>query len=156
MTKRYQSSWALPPYIFIPGVNPHPKKLGGHMEGESDPIAPEINLNHPEQNIFFRYSIDLYNHGYYWEAHVYFEALWNAHKRVGSVADFLKGLIKMCAAGVKQLIDQTQNRDDHFQRACELFESVKKVEGEIFLGFDLNELIRSCHKDFPNLRPSWD
>jgi len=101
MTKRRYSEQSFPSYVFIPGQNPHPKKEGGHMEGKSEPIAAPLDLEHPETSPEFCYGIDLFNHRYYWESHVYFEALWNAHRRHGVVADFLKALIKLSAAGVK-------------------------------------------------------
>lgn len=133
--------WPFPSYVFIPGKNPHPKKLGGHMEGLGDPVAKPLDISHPEESEFLRFSLDLYNHEYFWESHVYFEALWNAHGRVGSVADFLKGMIKLGAAGVKINIGQRASALDHFTRAKELFSIVKAVEGPIFLGFDLKQLI---------------
>lgn len=139
--KRYIPEWSFPSYIFIPGVNAHPKKEGGHMEGQGDPVADPIDLNHPQDNKFLRYSFDLYNNGYFWESHVYFEALWNAHGRTGSAADFLKAMIKLGAAGVKLQINQPENASVHLLRAKELIESVMNVEGSIFLGFDLKELI---------------
>lgn len=139
--KRFLPSRDFPPYIFIPGVNPHPKKEGGHMEGEGDPVAEKIDVLHPEMNLFLRYSLDLYNYGYYWESHVFFEALWNAHGRTGSVADFLKGMIKLGAAGVKFQIKQPQNAVAHLERARELFNSIMNAEGSIFLGFKLDDLI---------------
>jgi uncharacterized protein len=162
MSKRYLSSKDFPPYIFVPGENPHPKKSGGHMEGEGDPVAPKINPAHPETNEFLRYSLDLYNHGYYWESHVYFEALWNAHGRAGSVADFLKGMIKLGAAGVKINIDQKQSALGHFDRAKELFESVMKAEGPEFLGFNLKTILSQIDSlDATSLKcfevhPSWE
>jgi hypothetical protein len=130
-----------PSYIFIPGQNPHPKKLGGHMEGEGDPIAEVIDPNHPEKNHWLRFALDLYNFEYYWESHVYFEALWNAHQRQGTVADFLKAMIKLGAAGVKFAIGQTVAGNGHFDRAIELFELVRAQEGDIFLGFNLKIII---------------
>lgn len=139
--RRYLPSRGFPSYIFIPGKNPHPKKSGGHMEGESDPISEPIDHRNPGQNHFLRYSLDLFNHGFFWESHVYLEALWNAHKREGSVADFLKGLIKLSAAGVKINIDQKESAAGHFKRARELLLNVMKQEGTIFLGFDLGTIL---------------
>lgn len=160
--KRLIPNLPFPHYIFIPGLNPHPKKEGGHMEGQSDPVAEKIDPAHPEKNDFLRYSIDLLNFGYFWESHVYFEALWNAHGRTGSVSDFLKGMIKLGAAGVKINIDQKVSAQGHFLRAKELFEEVMKAEGEIFLGFDMKHLISESQrladavsKDF-HFYPSWD
>ncbi|MBA2406289.1 MAG: DUF309 domain-containing protein [Bdellovibrionales bacterium] len=162
MTKRLVPTWPFPAYVFIPGVNPHPKKVGGHMEGQPDPVAPQIDLTHPEKSEFLRYSLDLYNHGYYWESHVYFEALWNAHGRTGSVADLLKGMIKLGAAGVKILIHQPQNARDHLVRAKELFESVMNAEGSNFLGFELKQIIANMdevldsQESCPKVSPSWE
>lgn len=141
--KRLIPQLPFPRYIFIPGVNPHPKKEGGHMEGQSDPVAEKIDPAHPELSDFLRYSVDLLNHGYYWESHVFFEALWNAHGREGSIADFLKGMIKLGAAGVKFNIDQKVSAEGHLMRAKELFESVRQKEGEVFLGFNLGQIASS-------------
>jgi len=46
-------------------------------------------------------GIELFNHGYYWESHEVWESLWHAAGRTGPIADFLKGLIALAAAGVK-------------------------------------------------------
>lgn len=154
--------WPFPPYVFIPGENPHPKKTGGHMEGESDPVTLPIDPLHPEKSDFLRYSIDLYNAGYFWESHVYFEALWNAHGRSGSIADFLKGMIKLGAAGVKIKIQQPVSATDHYLRARELFSSVAEKEGTEFLGFDLKKLNHSIDLVLENKEkdiivfPSWN
>jgi len=156
-SKRYIPSWTLPSYIFIPGVNPHPKKFGGHMEGLPDPVADQIDIHSPQDNKFFRYALDLYNHGYYWESHVYFEALWNAHGRTGSVADLLKGMIKLGAAGVKILIHQVEAAQGHHMRARELFEEVMKQEGEVFLGMNLRKLIKQIEMhNVSEVRVDWD
>lgn len=111
------------------------------MEGEEDPKATQVNEDKPFESEFLRYSLDLLNHGYYWESHVYFEALWNAHERKGAVADFLKGMIKLGAAGVKMKTGQKVSADGHLARARELFQTVLDQKGEIFLGFHLKELM---------------
>lgn len=141
MKKRYHPERDFPSYIFVPGENPHPKKTGGHMEGEDDPVTDPLDPARPFESDFLRYSLDLYNHGYFWEAHVYLESLWNAHKRRGPVADFLKALIKLSAGGVKISIGQAESARGHFERARELIESVMGTEGESFLGFNLKSII---------------
>lgn len=141
MKLRYLPKRAFPSYIFIPGSNPHPMKPGGHMEGESDPVVLPLDPSRPSDSDILRYSLDLLNHGYFWESHVYFEALWNAHKREGSTADFLKGMIKIGAAGVKMNLGQKQSAIGHIERAMELFQEVRSIEGEMFLGFNLNDIL---------------
>jgi hypothetical protein len=151
---RYQPLSAFPSYIFVPGRNPHPKKEGGHMEGLGEPMASRID--DPSKNELLRFALDLYNFGYFWESHVYFEALWNAHQRSGSVADFLKGLIKLGAAGVKNQISQEKLAIEHIQRAKELFSSVRMDEGDHFLGFDLKQLVEMNHEKNPRIDPLWN
>lgn len=110
------------------------------MEGEKDPVAPVIEIESPEGNQYLRYALDLFNYGYFWESHVYFEALWNAHNRQGSVAEFLKAMIKLGAAGVKLSLEQESTARAHFIRAREILESVRNTEGSLYLGFDLCDL----------------
>lgn len=116
------------------------------MEGQGDPVAPKIDPAHPGQNDFLCYSLDLFNHGYFWESHVYFEALWNAHAREGDIADFLKGMIKLGAAGVKGSLEQPENARDHLKRARQLFAQVRESQGEVFLGFSLSGLIETIDR----------
>lgn len=162
-SRRLIPDWPLPAYIFVPGNNPHPKKEGGHMEGLPEPVATPIDLQGPGKSEFLRFAVDLYNQGYFWESHVYFEALWNAHGRQGSVADFFKGFIKLGAAGVKLNIDQEVAARGHFERAKELFEGVMKDEGDSFLGFDLKKINASIDLMLENgklqcfeIYPDWD
>ncbi len=153
---RYSPARKFPAYVFVPGENAHPKKAGGHMEGLGDPVSAPINPQGPEESHDLRFGLDLYNFGYYWESHVFFEALWNAHQREGSVADLLKAFIKLGAAGVKDLIHQPKLAIEHRQRARELLESVKKSEGDKFLGFDLQELIERDLTKSQRIDPSWN
>lgn len=132
------------------------------MEGKEDPVAPKLDRLGPEKSEFLRYSLDLFNYGYFWEAHVYLEALWNAHNRVGSESDFLKALIKLSAAGVKLKMGEVTLAKDHFERAIELISEVIEAEGNLFLGFHLlemknNILRQEDKKDMElKLRPSWN
>lgn len=148
--------WPLPDYVFIPGENPHPKKIGGHMEGEKDPVSTPLDHQGPGTNKHFLYAIDLYNAGYFWESHVYFESLWNAHGRKGETADFLKALIKLGAAGIKLKLGQNHNAREHFERACELLKDVRSRVGDVYLGFELEDLISSCQSNQnDHLCPHW-
>ena len=130
---RYIPLWPLPDYIFIPGVNPHPQI--------NDPTVNEIFPDRPHENDFLKFSLDLFNHQYFWESHVYFEALWNTHQRKGSVALFCKAMIKLGAAGVKFSQHQSERGIWHLQRAKELFLELEGFEGKSFLGFDLLKII---------------
>jgi hypothetical protein len=89
-------------------------------------------------------GIDLFNHGYYWEAHEVWEGLWHACGRQGQLADFLKGLIKLAAAGVKVREGKPHGVVSHAARAAELFWQIDQQrggKGDCFLGLSLRELI---------------
>ena len=49
----------------------------------------------------FLLGVDLFNHGYYWEAHEVWEGLWRTIDRSDPRSAFLQGLIHLAAAGVK-------------------------------------------------------
>jgi predicted metal-dependent hydrolase len=72
----------------------------------------------------YLFGIDLFNHGYYWEAHEAWEALWHAAGRTGTTGDFLKGLIKLAAAAVKAREGSLSGAARHARRAHELVRSV--------------------------------
>jgi predicted metal-dependent hydrolase len=93
-------------------------------------------------------GLDLFNHGYYWEAHEAWEALWHAVGRGGLLGDFLKGLIKLAAAGVKAREGRPAGATRHARRAEALFLKTAKRMGaepsaaeDRLMGFSLEELI---------------
>jgi len=133
-------------------------------EPHTEPIDPE----NPGKSDFYRFGLDLLNFNFYWEGHVYLEALWQAHKRKGSIADFMKGLIKLGAAGVKIRLGHIRPTIGHLRRASEIISSVSNDVEDYFLGFELKSLIQdidnhialmennnSCLLDF-QLYPSLD
>src|SRR6059058_3393109 len=99
---RYCPERPLPPYGYVPGLNPHPlSDPRGHSFGVRAESAEALEEPTFRDNATYLYAIDLFNHGFFWEAHEAWEALWHAAGRKGRTADFLKGLIKLAAAGVK-------------------------------------------------------
>lgn len=110
----------LPPYAFLPGHHPHPEKEGGHGFGK-DLETYAISTSNYVSHQHYLYSLDLLNLGYFWESHVYLEAIWNENKRKGNEADLLKALIKIGAAGVKFRMDMNEAGNGHLKRASELF-----------------------------------
>jgi predicted metal-dependent hydrolase len=92
----------LPPYAYVPGRFPHPiSDPQGHQYGQKPAPVPAPDPRRWQDSTAYRYGLDLFNHGYYWEAHEQWEGLWHACGRRGPMASFLQGLIKLAAAGVK-------------------------------------------------------
>jgi hypothetical protein len=130
---------SLPPYAFVPGGPwPHPRSSPeGHSYGRVEPPAAPIAAGGWADSPAYRTGLALFNAGYYWEAHEVWESLWHAHGRHGPVADILKGLIKLAAAGVKVRERQRHGVTIHAHRAADLFRSTRLASGPIGLGLDL-------------------
>jgi predicted metal-dependent hydrolase len=97
----------------------------------------------------YLFAFDLFNRGYYWEAHETWESLWQACGRSGRTADFLKALIKLAAAGVKVREGQLAGVRSHARRAAQLVEQLQaqSPSGQVrFLGVDLLELAGFCRQ----------
>ena len=91
-----------PPYSFVPGYWPHPTRDSeGHSYQEPDEPALALHPENWTECPSYIRGIELFNHGYYWEAHESWEGVWIALGREGDVALFLKALIKYAAVGVK-------------------------------------------------------
>lgn len=133
----------LPPYTHIPGKTPHPESdPAGHSYGVSRSQIPAADADSWDQSPTYRRGIELFNAGYWWEAHVEFEALWIAAGRTGPEADFFKALVKLSAAGVKHLQGIRDGVVSHTRRAAELWADVQvKLNVEDYFGLRLSALI---------------
>lgn len=131
-----------PPYAFVPGGPwPHPiSDPMGHSFGSRRDPPPRIEEDDWRGSPDYLRGFGLFNAGFYWEAHEVWEGLWLAHGRHGRIADVLKGLIKLAAAGVKVRQGQTHGIVTHARRASALFDQARLEDGEKCLGLDLRKL----------------
>jgi hypothetical protein len=149
-----------PPYAFIPGHWPHPFR---------DPQGHSYKLAESEPEIFhvddweacgsYMRGIDLFNAGYYWEAHEVWEGLWKAEDRKSSLAEFLRALIKLAAAGIKirqgtmhsarHYLEQSRN---HFRSVGAKLEQESGSQGPHHLaGLSLARLMAWCEQYIPEV-----
>jgi hypothetical protein len=142
---RFVLDMPLPPYTFVPGQTPHPvRDVAGHLYGRKIEIPPPLESDRWQVSKAYLYGIDLFNHGFYWEAHEAWEGLWHQAGRRGLVADFLKGLIKLAAAGVKVREGIPRGVSAHAAGAALLFHQTAAALGgdaERFAGFVLGDLL---------------
>lgn len=143
-----------PPYAYIPTRFPHPVrdpkghsygKGRAHSHAERGNEKKLLNPQHWQKCRPYLYGIDLFNHGYYWEAHDAWESVWLACGRKGVTADFLKGLIKLAAAGVKTRGGKPSRVQTQARRAKELFHSVSSqldLKQRWYMGLSLVRLVR--------------
>ncbi|MDA7978590.1 MAG: DUF309 domain-containing protein [Pirellulales bacterium] len=128
MPERFLPDEPFPPYSYVPGKFPHPiRDPSGYSYGKEDPSTdvPD-SIAWQECRVYLR-GIDLFNAGYYWEAHEAWEQAWHACGRTGRDADFFKGLIKLAAAGVKAREANTAGAVRHARRAHQLLNGVAEA-----------------------------
>lgn len=140
---RLEPGLALPPYAYVPGRWPHPHAdPQGHRYSRGWPPATLPDVTRWADSWHYRVGLDLFNHGYYWEAHEAWEALWHVCGRRGALATFFKALIQCAVVGVKARQHCPEGVMAHARRARELFEEVAcQVPAEHFMGLRLPDLL---------------
>ena len=126
---RYAAATLLPPYAFVPGHGlPHPVNdprghlvAGDRIAGVGASAVPDGDFRAFAAKITdsprWRYAIDLFNHGFYWEAHEAWEGVWHALGRSTPAARFVQGLIHLAAAAVKVREGRPEGVRRHAARA---------------------------------------
>jgi predicted metal-dependent hydrolase len=71
------------------------------MYGESQVAPRGWKAEDWRENELYLFGVDLFNDGYWWEAHAAWEALWQTTERSEATARFLQGLIQITAALVQ-------------------------------------------------------
>ena len=142
--KRLAPGRTLPPYGYVPGRYPHPQRdPEGHSFGLSDErFGASPDVDDWTAHEMWLYVLDLFNAGYYWEAHEGLEAWW----RVSDVDDprraLFQGLLRLAAAGVKAREGRPGGVRKHAARAAELLAGVAadRAGDARLLGLDPVEL----------------
>lgn len=116
--KRYTHR-SFPSYAHRPGQTPHPKKSGGHSDSVPDPVSRLITCDNWFTHEDYLFAADLFNGTFYWESHVWWEAVWKALDK-GDEKDFIQGLIKVAAGALKQAMGEQDLAKMHCLRGHEL------------------------------------
>lgn len=91
---RYTSR-PLPAAAYVPGVSARAERP------VADAPRAAVDVDALATDDGFRYALDLFNHGFPWEAHEAWEPLWFAAPRDRGERALLQGLIHTAAAAVK-------------------------------------------------------
>ena len=132
-----------PPYRFIPGLNPHPRRdPKGHAYGRPETPPPRFAPEEWRRNEAYLHGIDLYNFAYWWECHEELEGLWHLTGHEGTEAQFLQGIIQVAAANLKRHVDQVEGARRLGREAVARLASVKL---RVFMGLELGPFIRAVN-----------
>ena len=151
---RYLPRRAFPAYAFHPGVHPHPTRdpAGHSYAGEARSPGGAHPAWHSElawdEQEEYLWGVDLYNHGYLWEAHEAWEGIWQACKHEDErLANFLQGLIQCSAAALKIPMQQPRGLERLAQLGTGRLEQVAQETGGLFWGLELEDFVEGF-RDF--------
>lgn len=133
MPPRYLPARPLPAHAFIPGQSPHE-----HRPAEAPPPAQPLDPARWRDSSEYLWGIDLYNHGYPWEAHEAWEGLWQVAARHSPERAFLQGLIQCAAAVVKARSHAWTGATRLGASGIDLLRRVMDVTGATFMGVDID------------------
>lgn len=94
---RLRPDRCFPAYAYLPGRQPHPVRDPLGHSYQMQPVRAVASLSSEE----FDWGQDLFNHGYYWEAHEAWEGIWQVAETNSPLRSLLKALILLAACGVK-------------------------------------------------------
>lgn len=146
----------LPPYRHLPFFNPNPfLDENGHFDGGAF-ILPECFSEATWRECEeYLYSIDLFNHGFWWEAHVYLKQLCTVTGRESPLGRFLVGLVLIAAAMLHYFMVDTESAAMLAQMGLE---KMREAHG-CSLGIDIESLandmqqcLRSDLPEYPRIR----
>lgn len=129
----------LPRYAYRPGHNPHPTRdADGHSHGQSSPSPSHLTADRWLENTEYLWGIDLYNAGFFWEAHEAWEGLWRSAKHDPAQRQYLQGLIQCAAASLKAAMRDNDAALRLVTRALARLERVHADRGDVYMGLDLS------------------
>ena len=141
---RYVPDAPFPPYAFVPGRFPHPTRdPAGHRHGRALARPASFDPSRWRECRPYLVGIDLFNHGYYWEAHEAWESVWHACGRKGRSGTCLRALIRLAAAGVKVRETMPGGVRRHAAGAAALVGELDAALGPAagrYMGLDLGEV----------------
>jgi hypothetical protein len=136
-----------------------PQELEIAAPGAGEPAAAPEGKPVWQRHPAFLWGLDLYNHGYPWEAHEVWETLWRQAPRPSAVRDLLQALIQCAAAAVHARDGRPAGQRRLAERALARLGAVHAAVGSRCLGIDVAGLAQAmrafalagCAGDWPRI-----
>ena len=154
-TLRYAPQCAFPPYAFLPGRDPHPNRSpeGHSYSTEAETHPPYLEAEDWRTNEGFLFGVDLYNHGYLWEAHEAWEGVWIVSKHDDSQRETLQGLIQCSAAALKLRLEEPRGFAKLSTAGLARLDGVCVEESMPYLGLELRAFVEA-YREFVDCDPT--
>lgn len=132
---RYVAGRRFPAHAFIPGRSPRPQAA------EPAQAMSPLHAHDWQEHVAYLWGVDLFNHGYPWEAHEAWEGTWQIAEPGSLPRALLQGLIQCAAAVVKALAGQPGGAARLGRRGLAHLEAVLEAAGSPYMGVDLGSWI---------------
>jgi len=136
----------LPAYRHLPFQNAHPfLDEEGHSYGEKLSPPDSFTLGNWQHCSDYLYCIDLFNYGFWWEAHERLKQLCFAAGRESETGLFIQGLIQIAAALLKHFMQEEQGAETLANLGLK---NLQKTTGT-YLGIEITTLatqVQNCLK----------
>lgn len=154
---RYVPERALPAQAYVPGRSARPPQFEAAAPGDGEAATP--STGEWQRQPGFLWGLDLYNHGFPWEAHEVWETLWQQAPRGSAVRAMLQGLIQCAAAVVHARAGRATGQRRLAERALARLDAVHAAVGPRCLGVDVAGLAQAmaafalagCATDWPRI-----
>ena len=143
----------LPPrHAYVPGGAPHPTAdPAGHSFGLPEPEASGLDPARWRDNEAYLFGVDLFNRGYYWEAHEAWESVWHACNRTTAPGLFVQGLIQIAAALLRWHMGTERGAQKLYAEGRDKLEWVRGEVGCDWMGIDLDGWLAELEAQFAAL-----
>lgn len=132
MTRRFFPERALPDEPYLPGIGQRPP--------EPDLHAPMLPAASWMANDAYLWGVDLFNAGYYWEAHEAWEAAWHAAPD-DTQKSYIQALVQYAAGMLKFVSGPKKTAAVLAERSLARLEGVKAEVEQPYMGCDLNGVL---------------
>lgn len=128
------SNIPMPAYRHLPFKTPHPyMDEGGHSYGQELPKVSGFNEQNWSSCDTYLQSIDLFNQGYWWEAHELLKQICYDVGRDSTIGSFLEAVIQIAAGELKHFMQEEQGAKALIERGL----SGLNAEPNSFLGIEV-------------------
>ena len=149
---RFARDRPFPPYAFLPGRDPHPTRdPQGHSFDTDEDSPGYFSPADWRASVEYLWGVDLYNHGYLWEAHEAWEGLWHEAKHDRDQAEFLQGLIQCAAASLKIPMEQPRGLERLSEAGTSRLLSVARSSPS-YMGLDVLDFV-AAFRAFAGSKP---
>jgi hypothetical protein len=134
----------LPAYRYFPGRSPHPlRDPAGHSFARTEPEPSPLDARCWRESESYRFGIDLYNLGYWWECHDALEPVWKSLSHDRMASDFVQGLIQIAASHWTAQLGRSRASRSLAARGTAHLEA---VTAPIFMGVEIHPFVREVRR----------